>query len=590
MKRSFPKMPIKKYLLFSLFITSLYLASLTFGIGSTPASALQVEGTHTPTYTPSGEENPTEIPGTASPIPSNTPTSTETNVVPSEAILPSESGAPETGTKSLPAIFKAGAHVSNELIVRFKRTTSPARIEQCLQGVDVQITSEIEEIRTLVLDLKSGNLADAYGHVLSCAGVLYVEPNFLLQATDTFPNDPNWNLQYGLVNIRAPQGWDITTGSAAVTIAIVDSGVDQGHPEFAGKLVAGYDFVNNDANPQDDFGHGTHVAGIAAASSNNGAGVAGVSWGARIMPVKVLNATGGGTYANTAAGVIWAVDHGAQIINLSLGGTGPSSVMEDAINYAHGKSVVVVASAGNGGGNFVLYPARYPNVIAVAAADSSNNWSGSNYGPEVDLAAPGDMIYSTVIGGYGYRSGSSMAAAFTSGLAAILTGISGSTSPDTIEFQMESTALDIEFAGWDEYTGAGLIQMDAAIYLAIPPTKIPRESDASSAGSGNAPILIAPTNTPIPTWTASPTIIPQDITATVFSETDSEPNPSITETPTSTPTQAKDEPEVEAQSGINPGQYLLPCGGFLLVLVGLLLLWRARKKRQENSQIKLALS
>ena len=121
---------------------------------------------------------------------------------------------------------------------------------------------------------------------------------------DTIPSDPNWSLQYGLVNIRAPQGWDYSTGSAAVTIAIIDSGVDLSHADLAAKIVPGYDFVNGDSIPQDDNGHGTHVAGIAAASGNNGIGVAGVSWGARIMPVKVLNAGGNGSFADVAAGII----------------------------------------------------------------------------------------------------------------------------------------------------------------------------------------------------------------------------------------------------------------------------------------------
>ena len=121
--------------------------------------------------------------------------------------------------------------------------------------------------------------------------VRYAEPNYTVTAQDTIPNDPGFALQYALVNIRAPQAWDITTGSNAVTIAIIDSGVDLSHPELAPKLLPGYDFVNDDDVPQDDNGHGTHVAGIAAAGSNNGLGMAGVSWGARIMPVKVLNAS-----------------------------------------------------------------------------------------------------------------------------------------------------------------------------------------------------------------------------------------------------------------------------------------------------------
>jgi thermitase len=541
------------------------------GAGVLPVSNLQDSDFHTPTNTQTLEsllESPTPtFTSTATPtVPASIPSSTQ--IIASATVY--------TNRIPMPAIFASGAYAPDELIVRFKSSTSAKRIDECFQGVDVHIQTEIEELHALVLTSDSGDIASTFNYVLNCAGVLYVEPNFLLQAADTIPNDPDWGLQYGLVNIRAPQGWDLSRGPSSVTIAIVDTGVDLNHLDLIGKLVAGYDFVNNDADPQDDNGHGTHVAGIAAASTNNALGIAGVSWGARIMPVKVLNASGGGTYANTATGVIWAVDHGAQVINLSLGGTGPSSVLEDAINYAHSKGAVVVAAAGNGGTNFVLYPARYPNVIAVARTDSGNNWDGSNYGPEVDLAAPGTSIYSTVIGGYDYKSGSSMATGFVSGLAAVLMGVSGNTSPDLIESQMETTALDIEFSGWDEYTGAGLIQMDAAIQQALQEANQPAETGSSSTGGGSVPIQIAPTNTPIPTWTASLTSPPQEATVTFTPE--SRPNDMATETFTSTPTEQANEVQAQESSGTNT--YILPCAGIVLILLGILWILAVRRKQQ----------
>ena len=491
-----------------------------------------------------------------------------------------ENDTPDSYRFPMPAVFADGTYVQDELVVRFKSSTSSKRIDECFQGIDIQVQSEIEELHILVLRLISGDIASSFYHVLDCAGVLYVEPNFLLQAADTIPNDPNWGIQYGLANIRAPQGWDLATGSAAVTIAVVDTGVDYAHPDLAGKLVAGYDFVNNDDNPQDDNGHGTHVAGIAAASSNNGAGIAGVSWGARIMPVKVLRASGGGTYATTVEGVIWAVDHGAQVINLSLGGTGPSSSLEDAINYARSKGVVVVAAAGNTAGNFVLYPARYPNVIAVARTNSANNWEASSYGPEIDLSAPGTLIYSTVIGGYDYKSGSSMSTGFVSGLAAILMGIPGNASPDVIESQMESTALDIEFAGWDEYTGAGLIQMDAAIQQALQPSNPPDDSSDLSTGGGPGLIQVAPTNTATPTWTVSLTPPPQVTTATFTLESSS--TAIVIETMSNTPvTPAKEKSEVEAQSNSGNNNFILPCVGILLIVLGVSLIWFLRRKQEK---------
>ncbi|MGB7876846.1 MAG: S8 family peptidase [Anaerolineales bacterium] len=551
------------------------------GTAVVTSSTLQISETPSPTILDSEDIDQTETPDLRFITPSLTPItalSTDGSLT-SETHLPtSVSSTPTSIPRPLPGIFTTGAYAADELIVRFKPTIRATRIHECLGGVDVQILSEIAELNSLVLRIGSGDLGQTYHHILACPGVMYVEPNFLLQAADTIPNDPSWGIQYGLINIRAPQGWDLTTGSTTVTIAIVDTGVDYGHIDLAGKLVPGYDFVNNDASAQDDNGHGTHVAGIAAASSNNGTGVAGVSWGAHIMPVKVLNSSGGGTYANTALGVIWAVDHGAQVINMSLGGTGPSSALADTINYAHSQGAVVVAAAGNTGSNFVLYPARYPNVIAVAKTNSTNNWDGSNYGPEIDIAAPGTLIFSTIVGGYDYKSGSSMSTGYVSGLAAILKGVAGNASPDVIESQMETTALDIEFAGWDEYTGAGLVQMDAAIQLAWPPKSTPVAQFSPIAGNENLPGQIAPTNTLIPTWTVSPT----QPTATGTVTFSTEPSSATREPGTSTNTPIVKENEVEAQGQSASRNYFLPCAGILLIFLGLFLVWFFRRKNSSR--------
>jgi subtilisin family serine protease len=149
-----------------------------------------------------------------------------------------------------------------------------------------------------------GEVAEAIASLSDCPGVSYAEPDYIARMADTIPSDPGWANQYGLMAIRAPQNWDENTGSPAVTIAIVVTGVELSYEDLTGKIVPGYDFVYNDAIPQDDNGHGTHVAGIAAAITNNGIGVAGVSWGARIMPVKVLDASGAGSIANMSAGIV----------------------------------------------------------------------------------------------------------------------------------------------------------------------------------------------------------------------------------------------------------------------------------------------
>jgi thermitase len=340
-------------------------------------------------------------------------------------------------------------------------------VEQCLRAAGATRSRRIAQLSVSRLKVPAGRTAEAIDRLKACPGVIYAEPNYVVSAAETIPDDTFWSNQYGLRAIRAPQGWDLAAGSSAVTIAVVDSGVDLAHVDLAGKILPGYDFINNDAVPQDDFylSHGTHVAGIAAAITDNGTGVAGVSWGARLLPVKVLDSSGNGTSAGVAEGITWAVDHGAQVINLSLGGPDPSTVLEDAVNYAYGQGVVVVAAAGNFGTNAPFYPASYAHVIAVAATDSSNNrYANSDFGSWVDLAAPGVSVFSTLRNNtYGNLTGTSMASPFVAGLAAILRGLPGNTSPDQIEQQLETTALDLGTAGRDDLFGYGLIQADAAI-------------------------------------------------------------------------------------------------------------------------------
>ncbi|MCP4143323.1 MAG: peptidase S8, partial [Chloroflexi bacterium] len=404
------------------------LFSLAFFMGQVQPVVAQENVTPTFTETPSPEI--TESPFVEnSQTPSNTPEATST-------LTPTP-----TLTNTLEALLEVpkikGDYVEDEIIVRFAPSTGDAQAAAsvCFVNEQVEISSEIAALGASLLKISSGSVAEAIARAENCPHILFAEPNYYLYAVDTVPNDPNWVNQYGLNNIRAPQGWDTTTGSASVVIAIVDTGVDLTHPDLASKIIAGYDFVNNDAVAQDDNGHGSHVAGIAAAASNNAAGVAGTSWGARIMPVKVLNASKSGTFANAAAGIIWAADNGAHIINLSLGGKSHSAIFQNAIDYAYGKGVVIIAASGNNDAACPVfcYPALYPNVIAVGATDAGNNIASfSNFGPALDLVAPGVNIYSTGVGSYFYDSGTSMSAPYVSGLAAILRGIPGSGSPANI--------------------------------------------------------------------------------------------------------------------------------------------------------------
>ena len=464
------------------------------------------------------------------------------------------------------------------------RISANARLENVMARMEafghVTENSELAKLGVFIMDVSDGNFDEMLVELRNVSGVGYVEPDYPVQAIDTIPNDPSFPSQYGLASIRAPQGWDLSTGSPAVTIAILDSGVDLGHLELAGKIVQGYDFVNNDNVPQDDYGHGTHVSGIAAALGNNGLGIAGVSWGSRILPLKVLNSTGGGSFSNVAAALVWATDHGAQVANMSLGGTTYSQVMQDAVSYAAVNGVLMVGASGNAGTNSVLYPAHFPEVMAVAATDMGNQYASfSNYGAEIDVAAPGASILSLWPGGYSTQSGTSMAAPYVSGLAAILFGF-GNTAA-SVRNQIEATTLDISPPGWDMYTGAGLIQMDAAIQLAISLTPQSTSSIIPAQPGGQVqffssltPLL---TQTPFLTFTAVP------VSGTISTTPDA-PTLTPSELPVETYTAlATVTPEISAQERkLDFRSPYLYCGMILLLLglLTLILLARNRSNRR----------
>ena len=279
-----------------------------------------------------------------------------------------------------------------------------------------KVKAKLGQSEWQVVQVPSGQAASYYEKLKNDGDVEAVEFDSVM-TMNLIPNDPQYPNQWYLPKVSAPQAWDITTGSSQRTIAIVDTGVDLNHNDIKNKIVAGYDFVNNDTVAQDDQGHGTHVAGVAAASTNNALDVAGTDWNARIMPVKVLNSSGAGTTAAIINGIYWAADNGAHVINLSLGGGSYSQAFQDAINYAYNKNVIIVAAAGNSASSAAQYPAAYANVVAVGATTSTDGLStSSNFGSWVDLAAPGQSIVNLKMGGGTVTfSGSSMAAPLVAG-------------------------------------------------------------------------------------------------------------------------------------------------------------------------------
>jgi thermitase len=374
---------------------------------------------------------------------------------------PEQTGSPASSPPG------SGEFVPGEVLVKFKSDAHPARIRMALSAENAHPVGEMPALGVQRLSVPEGQELAIIVALRHHPLVEYAEPNYIIHAVGT-PNDPEFWQQWGLTKIGAPQAWDVTTGSSDIIIAIVDSGIDLDHPDLNGKIIWGYDYVNEDWVPDDDYGHGTHVAGIAAAWTNNGQGVAGVSWGARLMALKVLDTGGNGSYANTASAVIYAADHGAKIINLSLGGPDPSSVLEEAVEYAYNAGCVVVAATGSSGGATVMYPAKYAEAFAVAGTDSSDVWAWfSNYGPEVDVAAPGVSIYSTYLGGgYTYMGGTSMATPHVAGLAALIWSACPDYTNGQIESQIETTAVDLGTPGWDQYYGHGRVDAHAALMWA----------------------------------------------------------------------------------------------------------------------------
>lgn len=276
--------------------------------------------------------------------------------------------------------------------------------------------------------------------------VEYAEPNGIVHAMYV-PNDPMYPQQWNLPKVRCEQAWDSTLGSPGVTVAIVDTGIAKNHPDLVSKLSGpGRDFVNNDMDADDDNGHGTACAGLAGAAIDNGVGIASVGGNVRLIGVKVLDASGSGTFANLAAGIVWAADQtnlGVKVINLSLGGPTNSSAVADAVAYAWSKGVVLVGSAGGSGNQTPTYPAALPEVIAVAATDQNDHRASfSSYGDWVDVAAPGVSILTTFgSSGYQFLSGTSFSAAQVSGLAGLAFSFFGSaTSNAFVRERIERTS------------------------------------------------------------------------------------------------------------------------------------------------------
>lgn len=388
-------------------------------------------------------------------------------------------GVPRLPARHLP---DTPAYAPGRLVVKFRDELAATKRAARLSQLGLATGKHIAGIDVELVDVPAGQEPALAAQLRRDPTVLYAEPDYTVYALKT-PNDTYYGeYQWNMRRIGMENAWNVTTGASSTVIAIVDSGVDLTHPDLASKLLPGYDFVNGDSQPQDDEGHGTHVAGIAAAVSNNGLGVAGVSWGSKILPIKVLDSSGHGDASIVAQGIWWAADQGAQIINLSLGSNTYSNVLKSAVDYAYSKGCLIVAAAGNEyqEGNPPSYPAAFSHVLAVGAVGNQDEHARySNTGAYVDVVAPGGnptsdadpdwshWILSTHWRGSGYDYvgivGTSQAAPHVSGLAALIWSINPMLTNDQVEALILTTAVDLGSTGWDETFGWGRINAAAAV-------------------------------------------------------------------------------------------------------------------------------
>ena len=425
---------------------------------------------------------------------------------------------------------KSGNTAPERLLVKFKAGVNANTMYEVHQKAGGKFEEIIPGIGVQVVTVPHGQGAAKLTVYRMQKEVNYAEADAVAQILDE-PDDPYFTQQWGMYQVEGPQAWDITQGSTSVRIAILDTGIDLEHPDLASKIVASVNFTTSPTADANGASHGTHVAGIAAAITNNALGVAGLGRNCSLMNVKVLGDDGYGSYSWIARGITWAADNAANVINMSLGGTSSSSTLESAVNYAWNKGVVVIAAAGNEATTSALYPAYYANCIAVGATDRNDQLTSfSNHGSWVDVAAPGIGIYSTKPDGlYCLMSGTSMATPHVAGLASLVFSLvsdsnSNSRLNDEVRSRIESTC---------DNTGIDVAYGRINAYRAIQGTA----SNPAPAPTPTPSPTITPTPTPAPTTAPTPTPTPAPVPTTTPPPTPA-PVPTTTPAPTPTPTPA----------------------------------------------------
>jgi subtilisin family serine protease len=404
------------------------------------------------------------------------------------------------GLQPTAAHAPAPTYAPGRILVKWDRGTDHATKLNLRDRVHATRVDELGDLDVKVWLVPRGTEQAAATTLAHNPHVAFAERDVTV-STESVPNDPWWPNEWGPVRVHADQAWNTTTGAPSVVVAVLDSGVDASQPDLQGALVAGRDIVNNDSDPADDNGHGTYVAGIVGARSNNGIGVTSYCWSCSVMPVKVLGADGTGSISNVASGITWAADHGARVVNMSLGSTVASSTLAAAVNYAQSKGVVLVASAGNYGSTTPVYPAAYDGVIGVAGTDGTDSlYSWSSYGSWVDVSAPGINMTTGRNGWYGNFAGTSSAAPVVAGLAGLVLSAAPTASATQVTAALTSTATPIGSS-----VRYGRVDASAAV-AAVASAPAPTPSPTAS-----------PTVSPTPDPSPSPTTSPSPVGSVTFS-------------------------------------------------------------------------
>jgi len=364
------------------------------------------------------------------------------------------------------------AYVPGRLLIQHLAGLSDDEVDKALKPHGGKRVGKIDQINVHVVQLPPQANSKAEEAVAAALAknkhFKFVERDQIVPLGGT-TNDPSLASQWHLAKIGAPTAWDTTTG-ASIKVAIIDTGVDGSHPDLAQQLVPGWNFYDNNANSADVHGHGTAVAGAAAAAGNNGLGVASVAYGAKIMPLRVSYPDGSADWGTMAKALTWAADNGARVANLSYESVSGSSTINSAATYLKGKGGVTVVAAGNSGTNSDAV--SYDDLVVVAATDSSDNrTSWSNYGSHIDVAAPGTSILTTTRGGgYGIWQGTSFSSPVVAGAVALMMAANPALSTSQIQSLLYSTAVDLGTAGKDIYYGAGRVNVAAASQAAAAAT------------------------------------------------------------------------------------------------------------------------